>query len=513
MADIDPYAILGVPKDATLPEIKSAHRKLVLKCHPDKIKDESLRNQAQDEFQRVQQAYETLSDPSRRTKHDQKVRLAELRREMKEQQDRSQARTSTAREFRDGRIYEERTPAFGDDDDLDDDEDTVPDEPRAPNHRKHDDWGSGRRTARADERKKPPSSTPKGASSTGSPFAGFRTTRERDSSRTYHTGRAKYRTKERRREAYEKYTPYVESEDSDSGSASSIYERVKRSATESRRATPDRPRASAAAHSPIEEDDLSDPSGSKYNILESTAQDYIRRSGGNPPAGVDAHHRPSRSPSGPRDYESRRSKRSSRETVRPSNSRSGSFEHLGVPPPRLSKEATSPVPGKYGSRPGHPSRSATSAAAFGRSGPKRQDSGYSSPGTPDMAHGTSPPKSSGTPRFKVVTVDPDTVPPLSSPRYQQRGYSPPHPSRGKPSRSKTTFAPESSSSRTSRPVPPSATKGLFGEIDPKDIKYAREYGPEDYPLRAEPPYHHPPQRSYSYQPSSTSPGRRQSAYA
>ncbi|OJJ89682.1 J domain-containing protein, partial [Aspergillus glaucus CBS 516.65] len=68
--DIDPYAVLAVPKDATLPEIKSAHRKLVLKCHPDKIKDESLRNEAQDQFQRVQQAYELLSDPSRRTKYD-----------------------------------------------------------------------------------------------------------------------------------------------------------------------------------------------------------------------------------------------------------------------------------------------------------------------------------------------------------------------------------------------------------------------------------------------------------
>lgn len=508
MADIDPYAILSVPRDASLPEIKSAHRKLVLKCHPDKIKDESLRNQAQDEFQRVQQAYETLSDPSRRTKHDQKVRLAELRREMKEHQDRSQARANTAREFRDGRIYEERTPAFGDDDDLDDDEDTVPDEPRATNHRKHEDWGAGRRTGRADERKKPSSSTPKGASSTGSPFSGFRTTKDRDGSRTYHSSRAKYRTKERQRETYEKYAPHVDSEDSDSSSASSVYERVKRPTAEPRRATPDRPRPSAAAHPPIEEDDLSDPSGSKYDKLETTAQDYIRRSGGNP-SGIDANHRPSRSPSGPRDYESRRSKRSSRETVRPSNSHSGSYEQLGgypIPPPRLSKEATSPVPGKYGSRPSAPpSRSATTAAAFVRSGPKRQDSGYSSPGTPDMAHGTSPPK----PRYKVVTVEPDAPPSLSSPRFQQRGYSPPPPARAKPTRSKTTFAPESSSSRTSRP-----TKGLFGEVDPKDVKYAREYGPEDYPVRGEPSHHPPPPRSYPYQSSSSaSPGRRQSTYA
>ncbi|KAK1672870.1 hypothetical protein BDP55DRAFT_557649 [Colletotrichum godetiae] len=78
----DPYKILGVSKDAQLAEIRSAHRKLVLKCHPDKVQDPTLKAQKQDEFQKVQQAYEILSDENERGKYDDNVKLAELRKEM-----------------------------------------------------------------------------------------------------------------------------------------------------------------------------------------------------------------------------------------------------------------------------------------------------------------------------------------------------------------------------------------------------------------------------------------------
>jgi len=78
----DPYKILGVTKDSKLPEIRSAHRKLVLKCHPDKVQDAALKAIKQDEFQRVQQAYELLSDDNRRLQYDEQVKLFELRKEM-----------------------------------------------------------------------------------------------------------------------------------------------------------------------------------------------------------------------------------------------------------------------------------------------------------------------------------------------------------------------------------------------------------------------------------------------
>lgn len=90
----DPYKILGVSKDAQIPEIRSAHRKLVLKCHPDKVQDPTLKAQKQDEFQKVQQAYELLSDDNERQKYDDKVKLDELRRQFQNKANISSPRSS-----------------------------------------------------------------------------------------------------------------------------------------------------------------------------------------------------------------------------------------------------------------------------------------------------------------------------------------------------------------------------------------------------------------------------------
>jgi curved DNA-binding protein CbpA len=78
----DPYQTLGISKDADLAAVKGAYRKLVLKCHPDKIQDAALKAVKQDEFQQVQQAYELLSDDTRRMKYDEQMKLYELRKEM-----------------------------------------------------------------------------------------------------------------------------------------------------------------------------------------------------------------------------------------------------------------------------------------------------------------------------------------------------------------------------------------------------------------------------------------------
>ena len=78
------YKTLGVPKDATLATIRSAYRKLVLSCHPDKTQDEAEKAVRQEKFHEVQEAYETLSDESKRHKYDEKVKLAELRAERSE---------------------------------------------------------------------------------------------------------------------------------------------------------------------------------------------------------------------------------------------------------------------------------------------------------------------------------------------------------------------------------------------------------------------------------------------
>ncbi|KAK8859195.1 DnaJ protein ERDJ3A [Apiospora arundinis] len=77
----DPYVRLGVSKDAQVPEIRSAHRKLVLKCHPDKVSDPEQKAKSQEVFQKVQRAYEMLSDSKERQKYDDMVQANEMEKE------------------------------------------------------------------------------------------------------------------------------------------------------------------------------------------------------------------------------------------------------------------------------------------------------------------------------------------------------------------------------------------------------------------------------------------------
>lgn len=59
----DHYATLGVAKNATPEDIKKAYRRLAAIHHPDKGGDTA-------EFQKVQGAYETLSDPQKKQQYD-----------------------------------------------------------------------------------------------------------------------------------------------------------------------------------------------------------------------------------------------------------------------------------------------------------------------------------------------------------------------------------------------------------------------------------------------------------
>ena len=77
----DPYAALGVAKDVDTATVKKAHRKLVLTHHPDRISDPALKEKGKDEFTKIQQAYEILVDPVRRSRYDDQLKLEKLRKE------------------------------------------------------------------------------------------------------------------------------------------------------------------------------------------------------------------------------------------------------------------------------------------------------------------------------------------------------------------------------------------------------------------------------------------------
>ena len=67
MSQKDYYNILGITKNATADVIKKAYRKLAHKHHPDKAGNTPEVNE---KFQEISEAYETLSNPDKRSAYD-----------------------------------------------------------------------------------------------------------------------------------------------------------------------------------------------------------------------------------------------------------------------------------------------------------------------------------------------------------------------------------------------------------------------------------------------------------
>ena len=69
MAKRDYYEVLGVPRGATVEEIKKAYRKLAMQWHPDRNPDN--KTEAEVKFKEATEAYEVLHDPQQRARYDQ----------------------------------------------------------------------------------------------------------------------------------------------------------------------------------------------------------------------------------------------------------------------------------------------------------------------------------------------------------------------------------------------------------------------------------------------------------
>ncbi|OJJ47600.1 hypothetical protein ASPZODRAFT_15051 [Penicilliopsis zonata CBS 506.65] len=548
--ELDPYAVLGVSKDATVADIKAAHRKLVLKCHPDKIQDEALQNQARDEFQKVQQSYEILSDATSRQKYDMKVYLAELRSKVSA----TPPRPSYPREYRGDQLYEERAPAA--DPDSHDDDLFYADEQRASS-RKYDDNGRRSRTKLGVDEKGRTKTTPLSAAQAA------REKVARESSKAGHSDRAKTRTKERRRDVTEKYERYAPEEivveddddgrrhhhhhhhrssssklddsDSDSGSDRSYYVRVKKPPRET---SSRKPKSRSSGHrSPPprfdEPEEYSDYESNKHEHLHTSARDYIMRSKGNPPIEINNRRpRSSHSPPPPPRYHSYdstepestsrrsvRTPRSSRDNVRPSSSRQGSREHLEIPRvyepkmPSMPTAATSPglkVPSSSSSTrpPMPPSRSATTTYP---SRPKREGSSRSDD-----------------PLYKMVYTDaaaPRSTKSRGPDRYDSEYSSSPtpdlHPSGGSPPKVSTRYKVVSGAERdvlvesdlpkpTSSSSSSSAARHSRGYSPTRHERSSASSRPMPKPVRSStaPIYPHD-----SYRPSSNSSSSKTAAYS
>ena len=63
----DPYSILGVPRNASEKDIKSAYRTLAKELHPDRNKDNP---NASERFSQATNAYDLLSDKDKRAQFD-----------------------------------------------------------------------------------------------------------------------------------------------------------------------------------------------------------------------------------------------------------------------------------------------------------------------------------------------------------------------------------------------------------------------------------------------------------
>ncbi|KAL2352887.1 hypothetical protein BJ546DRAFT_158235 [Cryomyces antarcticus] len=321
----DPYAALGVPQDATASTIKTTYRKLALKCHPDKVTDESQKARAADQFHRIQQAYEIIGDDDKRSRYDAQVKLAELRREKLENFGGSGSRVDIRTPAHDGwrsgpgaatfstrgPVYEEWRPSKSYDSDH-----GYFDESRA-SARKYDGY-ERRPSVRVETRSEEPARN---------------LVRERasarESERADRSERRKARDRDTRKGREDKYSrPYVEDDDSDERSRyeDELYRRRNDEARARERYEEEGRRQRSR-----QEDDYADVRQQKIYTQQYLARDYQERSN------AETRPSPSRTTSNGGSYDVRRVAERPAEMIRRSSARPRATERVSGPPrPRSS---------------------------------------------------------------------------------------------------------------------------------------------------------------------------------
>ena len=68
MAERDYYEILGVSRNSSDAEVKKSYRKLAMKFHPDKNRGDK---EAEKKFKEINEAYDVLKDPQKKSSYDQ----------------------------------------------------------------------------------------------------------------------------------------------------------------------------------------------------------------------------------------------------------------------------------------------------------------------------------------------------------------------------------------------------------------------------------------------------------
>lgn len=290
----NPYKTLNVAKDASLATIRSAHRKLVLTCHPDKIKDECVKEQKAEQFHQVQQAYEILSDETRRQRYDERVKLAELRAEMMAEKGGSRVipevhtRSGSSPQFeeRGGRLYEERVPRRVHEEDV---FGSTFQEYRSTS-KKYDDYYSPSSVRRSSGRL--PEERRKGRDLDDNDKLHKHAMKEAEKKANYGHQKKKDKDKRKDREAkFSRKSAYVEDgEDSDSDVTERNYSSRHEPASKHRheefwkRERDEAPRRGSRREEPdaVHDSDLKTHGANGYEIKAHVALDYIQKSRGGP---------------------------------------------------------------------------------------------------------------------------------------------------------------------------------------------------------------------------------------